>query len=85
MIPLVREVFEAGTREVYEGLTRRITWTWKGKKRTTWVYSFKVDGTPHRRQGFLLQTETKEVLDAARTPSCTRRRPPRWHPQSRRL
>jgi hypothetical protein len=47
------------------GVSKR-GWTWQGKKRTAWAYSFKVDGIQHRRQGFLSQAEAQEALDAAR-------------------
>ena len=47
------------------GVSKR-AWVYQGKKRTTWAYSFKSDGTQHRRQGFLSQAEAQEALDAAR-------------------
>ena len=41
-------------------------WTHKGRLRTTWAYSFRVDGVQHRRQGFDLETDAQEALDEAR-------------------
>jgi integrase len=52
--------------KVSPGKVARRTWIHNGRKRSTWAYSFKVDGAPHRRQGFLLQTDAQEALDQAR-------------------
>ena len=52
--------------KISPGKVAKRTWVHKGKKRTAWGYSFKVDGVPRRRQGFLLQTEAQEALEQAR-------------------
>ena len=51
---------------VTRGSVSRRSWIYQGKRRSTWQYSFKVDGRQVRRQGFLSRAESQEALDAAR-------------------
>jgi integrase len=52
--------------KVTRGSVSKRAWVYDGRKRSTWAYSFKVDGVQQRRQGFLSQAEAQEALDVAR-------------------
>jgi integrase len=47
------------------GVSKR-EWAYEGKRRSTWQYSFKLDGQQIRRQGFLSRAEAQEALEKAR-------------------
>jgi integrase len=52
--------------KVTRGNVLKRTWTYEGRERTAWGYTFRVDKAQHRRQGFGSRAEAQDALDAAR-------------------